>query len=452
MFGFGSSFLSSASTLITSAVQDEPKTTPPTPRKMSTTAHVSPRATPPASPKTLPAKDTKPPPDEKSPQVQLSQTLKPQVNAGLAKQQAGKPPQQPSKSATPTAKSVPAPAQPAKQESGGFFGLGGPKTQPAAAKPADSVTGKMFGFGSSIFSSASTLITSAVQEEPKTTPPTPRKMSTTAHVSPKATPPVSPKMPPAKDSKPPAAKTSEPPQQAKPAPSAQAKVEKVPPEPPKSTEVTHVAPKAAPTEPPKAAEASQVTVKPGQSTCPLCKVDLNVCSKDPPNYNMCTECKNTVCNLCGFNPMPHTGAVSKEWLCLNCQTQRALSGQLGDSGKMPQLSLVSAKPETLATPATKQTHRKTSPTKSEPTPVATKSQPTPAPIKAVPTGPTPKAKVEPTSVTMETTSTADSAQIEMDTTRIPTTVKVSPVTELKDGQVVSDTHQNDVNTDPSIPV
>ncbi len=230
-------------------------------------------------------------PAEKSPQVQLSQTTKTEVKAGLAKQEAGKP-QQPSKSATPTAKSAPPPAQPAKQESGGFFGFSGPKTQPAAAKPAESVTGKMFGFGSSIFSSASTLITSAIQDDSKTTPPTPRKMSTTAHVSPKTTPPVSPKMSPAKQTKPPAAQKPEPPQQAKPALSAQAKAEKAPSEPPKSTEVTQVAPKA------------------GPSTCPLCKVELNMDSKDPPNYNTCTECKITVCNLCGFDPMPHTAVVS----------------------------------------------------------------------------------------------------------------------------------------------
>ena len=44
-------------------------------------------------------------------------------------------------------------------------------------------------------------------------------------------------------------------------------------------------------------------------SCPLCKEDLNMGSKDPPNYNTCTECKNTVCNLCGFNPMPHNTEV-----------------------------------------------------------------------------------------------------------------------------------------------
>lgn len=96
---------------------------------------------------------------------------------------------------------------------------------------------------------------------------------------------------------------------------------------------------------------------------------------------------------------------------------------------MPQPSPVSAKPETQATPVTKNAEPKTAPTKAEPTPVATKSQPTPAPIDAVPTVPTPKAKMEPTSVKKETT--AVSAQIKLETTPIPTTAKVSPVTAEK---------------------
>ncbi|XP_041047563.1 protein bassoon-like [Carcharodon carcharias] len=64
--------------------------------------------------------------------------------------------------------------------------------------------------------------------------------------------------------------------------------------------------------------------------CPLCKTELNVGSSQPPNFNICTECKVQVCNMCGFNPTPHL-VEKKEWLCLNCQTQRLMSGNLGDA-------------------------------------------------------------------------------------------------------------------------
>lgn len=164
-----------------------------------------------------------------------------------------------------------------QQESGGLFGFGGVKTE--AAKPEESVTGKMFGFGSSIFSSASTLIASAVQDEPKTTPP------------------VSPKMQSMKESKPPTVqklvqdKKQEQPLQAKANPAGQAKVDRAPSETPKAAAASHNVPKA------------------DKSTCPLCKMVLNMGSKDPPNYNTCTDCKSIVCNQCGFNPMPNVQEV-----------------------------------------------------------------------------------------------------------------------------------------------
>ncbi|TNN86246.1 Protein bassoon [Liparis tanakae] len=257
------------------------------------------------------------------------------------------------------------------RESGMSVGPGGPKSQPDVTKPA--VTGKMFGFGSSIFSSASNLITSAVQDEPKTTPPR------------------SPKMPAAKDSKYATAtkseqeKKPEQPQQAKSSPSVQLKAEKLPSEPRKTASASPVVSKAGPSacllckvelnvgskDPPNyntcteckhtvcnqcgfnpmtnvkerkpptpAVQTAKVEVrkgpesqkqvspapvirKAGQPTCPLCKVELNCGSKQPPNYNKCTECKIDVCDQCGFNPMPNDSKV-KEWLCLNCQMQRAL--------------------------------------------------------------------------------------------------------------------------------
>lgn len=42
----------------------------------------------------------------------------------------------------------------------------------------------------------------------------------------------------------------------------------------------------------------------GGSTCPLCKVELNMDSKNP-NFNTCTDCKSIVCNKCGFSPIPN---------------------------------------------------------------------------------------------------------------------------------------------------
>lgn len=240
----------------------------------------------------------KPPAEVPKQQPSAPQQQAPKVQAPkpAAPQEAGKQPlQQPPKPETSPAKSVPSLAQPAK-ESGGFFGFGANKTQPAAAKPAESVTGKMFGFGSSFLSSASTLISSAIQDETTTTPPTPRKMSTTASVTPKTTPPASPKTLPAKDTKPPPVqitevKKLEKPQQDKTPATVQAKGDKAPSELPKV--------------PTDNKGASQVT----PSICPLCKVKLNMEAKDPSNYNICTECKTTVCNQCGFNPKPNMSEV-----------------------------------------------------------------------------------------------------------------------------------------------
>lgn len=192
------------------------------------------------------------------------------------KQQTGpkKPPDTASQPRTKQSDSTPA----TQQESGGFFGFGGPKSQPDNAKPA--VTEKMFGFGSSIFSSASTLITSAVQDQPKT-------------------PPVSPKMSPAKDirtsqsaQKLEQQKKTELPQQTKTAPPQLVKLDKA-----------QIGLQGS-------RKASGEAVKPDSSTCPLCKIVLNLGAKDPPNYNTCTECKTTVCNQCGFNPMPNETGVS----------------------------------------------------------------------------------------------------------------------------------------------
>lgn len=216
--------------------------------------------------------------------------------------------QMPSKKSNLVSKSALPDAEPTAQGSAGLPGIDSPKSPRAAAKTTEAVTGKMLGFGSSLFSSASTLITSAVQET-RTTPPALRKMSAPAQVSekmsasevsPKSSPPVSPRMrmTSTTETKLPDAqkpiesqteKTQDQLQQAKTPPSGQ---DTGPSEP-----ARHVAPQAA--------------AKVGQSTCPLCKADLNLGSKDLPNFNTCTECKSTVCNKCGFSPMPSAKEVMK---------------------------------------------------------------------------------------------------------------------------------------------
>lgn len=217
-------------------------------------------------------------------------------------------------------KSAPPPqAEPPKQEQSFFgFGFGGPKVQPASSKPPESTTGKIFGFGgltetarsrspspqsvsavsgrvlgfgSSIFSSASNLINSAVQDESSITPPTSRKGSTVSQVSARTTPPssrkgsaVTPdssKIPPVGDTKPHAVQN----------------VEKTVEKKPETKQVTE--PK-----PPQKPAPKEV-----KTNCPLCKVELNIGSKDAKNFNTCTECKTTVCSQCGFNPLPHQTEV-----------------------------------------------------------------------------------------------------------------------------------------------
>ncbi|KAG5845785.1 hypothetical protein ANANG_G00142890 [Anguilla anguilla] len=257
-------------------------------------------------------------------------------------------------------KPQPTTPQATESVSGKLFGFGGfseaPK-QPTPAPPTDSVSGKMFGFSSSIFSSASSLITSAVQDEAPAQspaqPPATSKEPTPAQPS--------PKKPPPSEVKPLAGQKPDQPQQAKATPPTQDK---------KATPMKAEKP---PAEPPKTAEPSHPPSKAATTNCPLCKVELNVGSKDPPNYNTCTECKKTVCNLCGFNPMPHLN--EKEWLCLNCQTQRALAGQLGDMPPpMPAPTKQPAPTKIQASPVKQSVVQSAEPVISEPSP------PKPAPI------------------------------------------------------------------------
>ncbi|KAG9273037.1 protein piccolo-like [Astyanax mexicanus] len=174
--------------------------------------------------------------------------------------------------------------EPSKVESS-FFGFGGARSRsPSPQTAASAVSGKVLGFGSSFLSSASNLISSAVQDEPSTTPPTSRKGSTVSERIP-PTPPrrASVSVEPDKVLKGTKTKTSE--------------------------ETKPLATKKADEK--AAGEATKVSApsKAQHVTCPLCKQELNVGSKEDPNYNTCTECKNMVCNLCGFNPVPHQTEV-----------------------------------------------------------------------------------------------------------------------------------------------
>ncbi|XP_069375658.1 protein piccolo isoform X3 [Paralichthys olivaceus] len=224
---------------------------------------------------------------------------------------------------------------------GGFGGLTESKS-PAAAS-------QMFSFGSSLLSSATNLVTGEDEKAAESPPDSP---ADSGPGSPPDSPFSAPGSPPDSDSAPdtPPARSKKPPRTI-------------------SVEQEEKAPAVQP------APAPTSTTK---ESCPLCQVELNVGSSDTPNYSFCTECKKTVCNLCGFNPTPHLG--EKEWLCLSCQTQRAMSGQLGD---MPPPSMASPK---------KQPHAPAPST--SPTPAAVDSKPV---VAAELTPPTPETKVEPAS-------------------------------------------------------
>ncbi|XP_028811349.1 protein piccolo isoform X4 [Denticeps clupeoides] len=199
----------------------------------------------------------------------------------------------------------------------GFGGLSESAKPPAtASQAAEAVSGKMFGFGSSILSSATSLISSNADEEEKGD-------------SPPGSPPDSPIEADSAPGSPPDSDSA--------------------PDTPPATSKEPPTPKVPPVEPEKAGEPLKPAPGPEvPSSCPLCKTPLNATSGEPPNYSTCTECKKTVCNLCGFNPTPHLGEI--EWLCLNCQTQRALSGQLGDMppSPMPSPAKHQAKPASAA--------------------------------------------------------------------------------------------------------
>lgn len=170
---------------------------------------------------------------------------------------------------------------------GGFGGLTESAKPPAAAS-------QMFSFGSSLLSSATNLVTGEDEKaagSPPGSPPDspadsgPGSPPDSDPGSPPDSPFSAPGSPPDSDSAP-----DTPPAKSKRAPRTI------------SVEQEEKAPEAEP------APASAPITK---ESCPLCNVELNVGSADTPNYSLCTECKKTVCNLCGFNPTPHLGEVRK---------------------------------------------------------------------------------------------------------------------------------------------
>lgn len=197
--------------------------------------------------------------------------------------------------------SKPAKSEPSNKESD-FFGFGRRSRSPS---PQPALSGKVLGFGSSIFSSASNLISSAIQDGTSLTPSTSRKGSTVSQTSENTLPIV-----------PDSSKTSEMsnftlPSSSK-VSSQDPSKEKLPTkhdegrkmQEMKSQGETSTPPILAPIlkdETPSDATKTTETTQALPKVCPLCKIEIK---KEPPNYSICTECKNAVCNLCGFNPMP----------------------------------------------------------------------------------------------------------------------------------------------------
>ncbi|KAM6343835.1 protein bassoon [Alca torda] len=108
----------------------------------------------------------------------------------------------------------------------------------------------------------------------------------------------------------------------------------------------------------------QIAPLPSSTLCPICKTTELTSSPGQPNFNACTQCHSKVCNQCGFNPNPHLTQV-KEWLCLNCQMQRALGMDMTTAPR-------SKSQQQLHSPLPSPSH---SPAKHPPPPAADKSPP-----------------------------------------------------------------------------
>lgn len=220
----------------------------------------------------------------------------------------------------------PQPPKPPEQSRRFSLSLGSiadaPKSQPTT--PQDTVTGKLFGFGASIFSQASNLISTAGQPggtHSQSGPGGPAKQAPPPAQPPPSQGPPKPtgQVPPAPAKVPPMKKETKAPGAEK----LEPKAEQVPTVKRTETEKKHQAIKdrtPSTAEPPKVALPPKLEKPPKpESACPLCKTELNVGSKEPPNFNTCTECKQQVCNLCGFNPTPHLTEVSNIYITYRCE-------------------------------------------------------------------------------------------------------------------------------------
>lgn len=245
------------------------------------------------------------------------------------------PEQETSKEELVSTKSKSTPSKASDTSTGKLFAFGG-LTEAPSAQSASSVSGKVLGFGSSIFSSASNLISSAVHDEHSKTPPSSRKGSIVSQTSIKtATPPssrkgstvsqASLKTPPASRKGSAASqssfksfpigesKSSDSEKQDEQAADKQSKVkvDAASSEPVNATDLQQIEKTADKTLVIKASAHLQSDSKLDQASCPICKVKLNMASEDLPNFNTCTECNKNVCNQCGFDPMPNQKKVRK---------------------------------------------------------------------------------------------------------------------------------------------
>ncbi|TRY94383.1 hypothetical protein DNTS_018401 [Danionella cerebrum] len=175
----------------------------------------------------------------------------------------------------------------------GFSGMT-ESAKPSAGSPqtTESVSGKMFGFGSSIFSSATNLISGEESKSPPASPPgsPPDSPIGSEADSPPGSPPDS---------------GSDSPPETPPAYSKETASPKPEGKPSTDTSMPKLAGDKESPAPISDTEAQ---------SCPLCKVKLNLGSGEVSNYSTCTECQKTVCNLCGFNPTPHLseGGLAKK--------------------------------------------------------------------------------------------------------------------------------------------